>query len=218
MLVDKCGEVAGGSQHAGADARNRHESHHQPVNHQQAACHRRLAAHPGVHHHNRREEIAQRDALQNPCDPQLVEVEIQKAVIHKPQAKQNHQPADQVRIKLGPVGARLQSFGNGKGQHHADDEEEHGENQIIETEARPGHVFELRAEPVAKGTRIQLAETVDDFLTAGDPKHVEAAKRVDGSDAVRSWCQSARLPYSSVCPQMGTHEIIISGGRMSVEG
>jgi hypothetical protein len=34
----------------------------------------------------------------------------------------------------------------------------------------------------------QFMQAVDHFVAAGNPQHVEAAKRVDGGDAAGNWC------------------------------
>ena len=183
MLVDKRREVSRRRYNARADARNRHQLHHQPVNHQQAARHRCLATHAGVHHHQRRDEIANGDTLKNPGNAKLVEPETQKAVVDEAQKEEQEQPADQMHIDSRPARAGFKTPSEREGQHEADDEEKKREDQIIEVEALPRHVLELPVERVHQGMVNHFLQAVDYFLAAGNPHHVEAAKRVDRGDA-----------------------------------
>ena len=90
-------------------------------------------------------------------------------------------------IDLGPVRPGFKTPREREGQHKADDKEKKREDQIIETEALPCHVLELQVERVHQGMVNQFMQAVDHFFAAGNPKHVEPAKRVDGGDAAGNW-------------------------------
>jgi hypothetical protein len=94
--------------------------------------------------------------LQNPRDAKLVEIEIQKAIDNQAQQEQQNQPPDQMPIELAAIRPGFQTPRERKGEHQADDKEEKGEDQILEMEALPCHVFELQIEPVHQGVGKQF--------------------------------------------------------------
>jgi len=96
--------------------------------------------------------------------------------------KQQRQAHDEVFAQLTPTLSSLKSPRERKGKDHAHDKEKERENQIIEAKTLPGYVLKLRVEQACERAAYHPVETVEDFLPACDPKHIEAAQRVNGHD------------------------------------
>ena len=190
MRVDPVGEIGVGRKRAGADAGYRHEGHQRPVAGEQRDEGDDHAAQVQVQEQQRREQIAEPDALQHAEIADVGPMMADAAVIDQPEAVQQQCPPQHAQMRLRqpfPLHQPRQREHDGD----AGDENEQREDEIVEREAFPGDVVQLLAEEFADAADDRplvgghVVERPDGAVAAENPEDVEAAQRVDRGDAPR---------------------------------
>src|ERR1700710_1454874 len=78
------------------------------------------------------------------------------------------------------------TLGYGKRQRDADHEHEERPDHIKKMQSLPRHMLQLLVDGVRNSAGPYPRQAPDNFLTADDPEHIEAAKAVQRQQAVRS--------------------------------
>ena len=186
-------------EHGNSHAGDGDQFHNQPVANQNAARHNRLAPNARIHHHQRGNAVGNGNALQHSGYAQGLGVEVEQIIVDQAEEEEDQEALDHVAVKLAAIGSFFHTPGQRKGQHHTDHEYEKGKNQVVEMEAHPGHVLELHIERLGGRVGPHLINRVDDSFSPRDPKHVESAQRVDGSDTLlHEWLHWRRITHGNL--------------------
>ena len=161
MPIDIGGEVPDWTEIPRPKAWYWNQLHDHPVTKKQAACHDGLSPDAGVHYHQGGEEVTDGNALQNAGDPQLIEAEVEQAVVNESKEEEDGKAAEGVPVKRGAAGLGLETPSEREGQDHTHNEEEQGKDQVVKVEALPRDVFKLPIKRRHGGMVNHAGEAVD---------------------------------------------------------
>ena len=181
--VNEAAKVVLLAQVSGCTARDRDERENSPVA-QQDRCHEdRLRASGREKEDHRGSAIANRDSLQDPGHPQVLEFKLKQAVPDQAQQEEKHNPPRDPQECGGLGMLSLVVLPQRKRQDHANHEEKEREDQVVEMKPLPVDVLELVNELSRDRSRPPFADRPRQPVAPHDPEHVKAPKRVDGEEA-----------------------------------
>ena len=185
-FVDRHRQVHSLVPRTGRGAVDGNQDHQQPVAQQQHDGQQNPREDAKVHQRDRRDQIAAGDGLQRVAvDVELREIGCQQVALGgHPQHEQDQRAEEHLAIE-GPLArAGFDAAGEREGHGRPHNEEKQRHDEVPSRKALPAHVVHLHLEPRGSRRDEQVHERDDDLLAANDPKHVEAAERIDRGDTL----------------------------------
>ena len=193
VKIDPVGEVGFGLVRAGTDPGHRHECQQRPIARQQRDNRANQTAPVEIEKQNRRKQIADGDTLQDADEAYVAQLLADTAIIDDAQHIQQKRTAQHVQMRFRPSLA-LDQPRQCEHNRNTRDENEQGEDEVVETEAFPVGMGYLCAEKFARGAERRAFAAQhplkSDHRTVGanDPENAESAHRIDGQDTARLQC------------------------------
>ena len=137
MPVEPAAQITLEGQYSGSVARYRDKFHHRPVGKKNPTENYGLGAYFGVHHDECHYQVADCNPLKNPGPAHSGQVEIQQAVVNKPEHHQGDEPLEDMLVDQLAVIAALKPPADRKRHAGADNEKKERKDQVPESKAVP---------------------------------------------------------------------------------
>ena len=135
-----------------------------------------------MNHRHARQQIAQGDSLQDSQEADVRPAMGKAAGVEDAQEKKQDCAANQPPIRrTDPL--LFAHLAEGEHRRHSHKEDEQREDQVVEAEALPADVFQLRLQGMPDRRSEELQDRQGEILAPNDPHHVESPQGVDAQNA-----------------------------------